>query len=158
MSEDFNMDVQEDSDSTKRSHHNALERRRRDHIKDSFNSLRDSVPTLNGEKASRAQILNKATEYINQMTKKNTAFKNDIDNLNKENQELEMKISILEAARKNNLIAKQQKEKQIQSEHQAGTYNVPANYNVPATPQQQQNGFVPAKNGQENKTPPHSSS
>lgn len=34
----------------KRAHHNALERKRRDHIKDSFTSLRDSIPSLNGEK------------------------------------------------------------------------------------------------------------
>lgn len=34
----------------KRAHHNALERKRRDHIKDSFHSLRDSVPSLQGEK------------------------------------------------------------------------------------------------------------
>ena len=34
----------------KRAHHNALERKRRDHIKDSFSVLRDSVPALAGEK------------------------------------------------------------------------------------------------------------
>lgn len=34
----------------KRAHHNALERKRRDHIKDSFTSLRDAVPALHGEK------------------------------------------------------------------------------------------------------------
>lgn len=34
----------------KRAHHNALERKRRDHIKDSFHGLRDSVPALQGEK------------------------------------------------------------------------------------------------------------
>lgn len=34
----------------KRAHHNALERKRRDHIKDSFHGLRDSVPALYGEK------------------------------------------------------------------------------------------------------------
>ncbi|XP_077521504.1 uncharacterized protein LOC144132746 isoform X2 [Amblyomma americanum] len=34
----------------KRAHHNALERRRRDHIKFSFTSLRDAVPSLQGEK------------------------------------------------------------------------------------------------------------
>lgn len=38
----------------KRAHHNALERKRRDHIKDSFHSLRDSVPALQGEKVSMA--------------------------------------------------------------------------------------------------------
>ena len=36
----------------KRAHHNALERKRRDHIKDSFSHLRDSIPSLQGEKAS----------------------------------------------------------------------------------------------------------
>jgi len=35
---------------SKRSHHNALERKRRDHIKESFNGLRDAVPSLQGEK------------------------------------------------------------------------------------------------------------
>lgn len=44
----------------KRAHHNALERKRRDHIKDSFSSLRDSVPALNGEKVSVRHIF----EYI----------------------------------------------------------------------------------------------
>jgi len=54
----------------KRAHHNALERKRRDHIKDSFSGLRDSIPSLQGEKASRAQILNKATDYIQYMRRK----------------------------------------------------------------------------------------
>lgn len=36
----------------KRAHHNALERKRRDHIKDSFSGLRDSVPSLQGEKVN----------------------------------------------------------------------------------------------------------
>lgn len=36
----------------KRAHHNALERKRRDHIKDSFHGLRDAIPTLQGEKVS----------------------------------------------------------------------------------------------------------
>merc|ERR1712002_207423 len=93
-----------DSDSTKRSHHNALERKRRDHIKESFNGLRDSVPSLNGEKASRAQILNKATEYINSMTKKNQLFKSDIDELSKQNQDLEIKIQKLEDAKKRGIF------------------------------------------------------
>ena len=49
----------------KRAHHNALERKRRDHIKDSFTGLRDAIPTMRGgDKSSRAQILKKASEYI----------------------------------------------------------------------------------------------
>ena len=41
----------------KRAHHNALERKRRDHIKDSFTSLRDCVPALQGEKVSTVHLL-----------------------------------------------------------------------------------------------------
>ena len=41
----------------KRAHHNALERKRRDHIKESFHSLRDSIPSLQGEKVSTAEAL-----------------------------------------------------------------------------------------------------
>ena len=44
---------------------NAVERKRRDHIKDSFTGLRDAIPTMKGgDKSSRAQILKKASEYI----------------------------------------------------------------------------------------------
>lgn len=90
----------------KRAHHNALERKRRDHIKDSFSGLRDSVPSLHGEKvstdhinsnanssrqrqASRAQILKKAAEYIAFMRRKNTAVQADIDDLKRQNKLLE---------------------------------------------------------------------
>ncbi|XP_071971288.1 protein max isoform X6 [Engystomops pustulosus] len=48
-----NDDIEVESDADKRAHHNALERKRRDHIKDSFHSLRDSVPSLQGEKSVR---------------------------------------------------------------------------------------------------------
>jgi hypothetical protein len=42
----------------KRAHHNALERKRRDHIKGSFSDLRDVIPSLKGEKVvSKAAIL-----------------------------------------------------------------------------------------------------
>jgi len=85
----------------KRAHHNALERKRRDHIKDSFSSLRDAIPLLHGEKinshkASRAQILKKAAEYIDHMRKKNNDHQKDIDLLKRENKLLEEKIKALE--------------------------------------------------------------
>ena len=52
--------------------HSALERKRRDHIKESFTGLRDAVPTMHhGDKSSRAQILKKASDYISSMRKKN---------------------------------------------------------------------------------------
>ncbi|XP_078472970.1 protein max isoform X2 [Lampetra planeri] len=88
-----NDDIEVESDADKRAHHNALERKRRDHIKDSFHSLRDSVPSLQGEKASRAQILNKATEYIQYMRRKNHAHQQDIDDLKRQNNLLEQQVS-----------------------------------------------------------------
>uniref|UniRef100_A0A8C8XAT4 Protein max n=1 Tax=Panthera leo TaxID=9689 RepID=A0A8C8XAT4_PANLE len=84
-----NDDIEVESDADKRAHHNALERKRRDHIKDSFHSLRDSVPSLQGEKASRAQILDKATEYIQYMRRKNHTHQQDIDDLKRQNALLE---------------------------------------------------------------------
>lgn len=79
----------------KRAHHNALERKRRDHIKDSFSSLRDSVPALQGEKvASRAQILKKAAEYIQFMRRKNSSHQQDIDDLKRQNSLLETQSKI----------------------------------------------------------------
>jgi Max protein len=80
------------SQADKRAHHNALERKRRDHIKDSFSSLRDAVPSLHGEKASRAQILKKAAEYIAYMRRKNTTVQADIDDLKRQNKVLEEQI------------------------------------------------------------------
>ncbi|KAA0185464.1 hypothetical protein HAZT_HAZT010202 [Hyalella azteca] len=73
----------------KRAHHNALERKRRDHIKDSFTSLRDCVPALQGEKSSRAQILKKASDYIDFMRKKISAHQADIEDLQRQNELLE---------------------------------------------------------------------
>lgn len=87
------------SQAEKRAHHNALERKRRDHIKDSFTALRDSVPSLQGEKASRAQILKKAAEYIQFMRRKNNSHQHDIDDLRRQNNKLETEIRDLELAR-----------------------------------------------------------
>ncbi|OCT68851.1 hypothetical protein XELAEV_18040156mg [Xenopus laevis] len=96
MSDNDDIEVESDEDSSrfpysadKRAHHNALERKRRDHIKDSFHGLRDSVPALQGEKASRAQILDKATEYIQYMRRKNHTHQQDIDDLKRQNALLE---------------------------------------------------------------------
>ncbi|XP_018913318.1 protein max isoform X6 [Bemisia tabaci] len=94
----------------KRAHHNALERKRRDHIKDSFSSLRDSVPALQGEKvASRAQILKKAADYIQFMRRKNSAHQQDIDDLKRQNSLLESQKQYLEKL----MIQRANKKKQL---------------------------------------------
>ncbi|XP_074605749.1 MYC associated factor X [Brevipalpus obovatus] len=98
MSDDEkDMDIESDAD--KRAHHNALERKRRDHIKDSFSSLRDSLPSLHGEKASRAQILKKAADYIQFMRKKNSNLQQDIDDLKKQNKVLEEQILAIQKSK-----------------------------------------------------------
>ncbi|XP_046571928.1 protein max-like isoform X6 [Haliotis rubra] len=98
----------------KRAHHNALERKRRDHIKESFHSLRDSVPALEGEKVSaaapsvsRAQILKKAADYIQFMRRKNHSHQQDIDDLKKQNNILEQQIRSLEKAKSTGAFASQ---------------------------------------------------
>jgi Max protein len=118
--EDQDIDIESDDDDTssslggnqflseadKKAHHNALERKRRDHIKESFISLRDTIPTLRREKVgrmtektSRAQILKHATEYIQFMNKKNIAIQKDIDSMKRQNQFL--KQQVLAAERSN---------------------------------------------------------
>lgn len=83
----------------RRAHHNALERKRRDHIKESFTSLRDSVPQLQNEKVSRAQILKKAADYITYMRRKNHSHQQDIEELKRHNTVLEQQIKSLEKAK-----------------------------------------------------------
>ncbi|XP_054707107.1 protein max-like [Uloborus diversus] len=95
--DDRDNDIESDAD--KRAHHNALERKRRDHIKDSFSSLRDSLPAFQGDKASRAQILKKAADYIQSMRRKNSAHQQDIDDLRRQNKILEEQIRTLEKAK-----------------------------------------------------------
>lgn len=91
------------SDDGKRAHHNALERKRRDNIKDSFTGLKDSIPTIQGDKASRAQILKKASEYIAFMRRKNSTHSSDIEDLKRQNQHLENQVKLLEKVKNNGL-------------------------------------------------------
>lgn len=77
----------------KRSHHNILERKRRDLIKDSFTKLREAVPTLHNEKASRAQILKRAADFIQHIHRRNESTRADIEELARKNSELENRIS-----------------------------------------------------------------
>ncbi|XP_075160055.1 MYC associated factor X isoform X2 [Haematobia irritans] len=88
----------------KRAHHNALERKRRDHIKESFTSLREAVPSLKGEKASRAQILKKTTECIQIMRRKIQANQKDVEDIKKQNAVLEAQIRMLECAKNGYVI------------------------------------------------------
>jgi len=93
------LSIEDNSTVDKRAHHNLLERRRRDHIKDSFHDLRDCIPSLQGEKVSRAHILNKATEYIRQLQKGGSIREGEIDDLELKNEVLEEQVNALEQAK-----------------------------------------------------------
>jgi hypothetical protein len=77
---------------TKRSHHNVLERKRRDLLKDSFTKLRDSVPTTQPkERVSRAEILKQAADFIQARVRQNANARLELDELIRKNQELEQR-------------------------------------------------------------------
>ena len=101
----------------KRAHHNALERKRRDHIKDSFVGLRDSIPTLEGEKSSRAQILAKASDHIQYLRRKNHMNQSDIDELKRHNSLLSQQVRELEKARANGTLPLEAAEAGLLSPH-----------------------------------------
>jgi len=112
--EDREIDIESDADDEecnqtyssddKRAHHNALERKRRDHIKDSFHSLRDCVPhdeskvsqSNSSSKTSRAQILRQAAEYIIRMRDKTMQNDKHIQILKQQNEELHQQIKALQ--------------------------------------------------------------
>ena len=83
----------------KRALHNAMERKRRDSIKDSFKGLQDCIPTLRGDKTSRAQVLKKTGEYITHMQRKITDHQDEIKSLKAQNTQLESQIRALEKAK-----------------------------------------------------------
>ena len=109
-SQDMDMNLRHNgqNQAEKRAHHNALERKRRDHIKGSFSDLRDVIPSLNGEKvrvtpivssplfsvrfsqASRAHVLKAATDFIRTIKSKNQQHQQAIEELKKQNASCEL--------------------------------------------------------------------
>jgi len=102
--EERDIDIEEDglanvpggSIDNKRALHNAMERKRRDSIKDSFRGLQECIPTLRGDKTSRAQVLKKTGDYISQMQNKIAKHQTEIEDLKKQNAQLEAQIRSLE--------------------------------------------------------------
>ncbi|KAL3253655.1 hypothetical protein MRX96_054446 [Rhipicephalus microplus] len=86
---------EQDIEAERRAHHSALERRRRDHIKYTFGCLRDAVPSLQWERATRAQILKRATDYIQVMRRRNRERMHTIRDLRREKHHLEDQIPSL---------------------------------------------------------------
>ncbi|KAH7704938.1 MXL-3 protein [Aphelenchoides avenae] len=72
-------------DDDRRAHHNELERRRRDHIKDHFQALKNSVPLLEGEKSSRAMVLKRAADYITLLQAQIKEYKLEMEEVRRHN-------------------------------------------------------------------------
>ena len=88
---------EEEGEENVRAHHAALERHRRDQIKDAFFRLSEAVPTMSvGDK--RARVLSKASDYISTTRKKNAGNQREIELLKNQNSQLEQQIRALEAA------------------------------------------------------------
>jgi len=83
----------------KRALHNAMERKRRDSIKDSFRGLQECIPNLRGDKTSRAQVLKKTGDYISSMQQKIAKHQEEIQDLKSQNLQLEAQIRQLEKAK-----------------------------------------------------------
>uniref|UniRef100_A0AC34QFT9 BHLH domain-containing protein n=1 Tax=Panagrolaimus sp. JU765 TaxID=591449 RepID=A0AC34QFT9_9BILA len=75
-------------DDDRRAHHNELERRRRDHIKDHFQALKNTIPLLEGEKSSRALILKRAVDYISLLQSQLKESKLEIEDQKRRNDQL----------------------------------------------------------------------
>uniref|UniRef100_A0AAF5D3P8 BHLH domain-containing protein n=2 Tax=Strongyloides stercoralis TaxID=6248 RepID=A0AAF5D3P8_STRER len=95
--EDNQLTPSSSMDEGRRAHHNELERRRRDHIKDHFMTLKNSVPLLEGEKSSRAIILKRAVDYILILQSKIKEQQMEIEDLKRYNESLHKSMKICAA-------------------------------------------------------------
>uniref|UniRef100_F1L9Z5 Protein max n=1 Tax=Ascaris suum TaxID=6253 RepID=F1L9Z5_ASCSU len=96
--EDMAMDTLPTIDTKKhaRAQHNALERRRRDNIKDMYGALKDTIPGMSSERASRAVILKKAIDMIVNMEEQLKSIVAENEHLEQVNAELEAELMRLE--------------------------------------------------------------
>ncbi|KAA0191066.1 Bhlhzip transcription factor max:bigmax [Fasciolopsis buskii] len=83
----------EPGDDNRRDHHNQLERKRRASIKTSYNDLREAIPSLRGSKASRAVILQRAVEYIEELHRSYQDHTHCVETLRRQNDSLDSRVS-----------------------------------------------------------------
>nr|CAH8868388.1 unnamed protein product [Trichobilharzia regenti] len=89
----YNVETGEDN---RRDHHNQLERKRRASIKTSYNDLREVIPGLRGSKASRAVILQRAVECIEELVKLNRDHTVCVETLKRQNDILDSRVQELQ--------------------------------------------------------------
>ncbi|CAH8670212.1 unnamed protein product [Schistosoma rodhaini] len=86
----------EAGEDNRRDHHNQLERKRRASIKTSYNDLREVIPGLRGSKASRAVILQRAVECIEELVKLNRDHTVCVETLKRQNDLLDSRVQELQ--------------------------------------------------------------
>ncbi|VDI53293.1 Myc proto-oncogene protein [Mytilus galloprovincialis] len=85
------------SEGGKRTQHNVLERKRRNDLKYSFFTLRDSVPELsNQERAPKVLILKKASDYVHSLNVDNKRLESEKATLLAKQQKLKRTLEILQ--------------------------------------------------------------
>ncbi|KAI1720920.1 helix-loop-helix DNA-binding domain-containing protein [Ditylenchus destructor] len=87
-----------DSKRQARAQHNALERRRRDNIKDMYTSLKDEIPNFSNDRASRAQILKKTIEQIQDSNAEVEELNRELKQIEETNQKLRAQIQEKQAS------------------------------------------------------------
>jgi hypothetical protein len=74
---------------TKRHMHNILERKRRNELKNSYEMLRENIPSLeDNERASTGQILLNAVDFINQLKKEQSTLASTLAQMKERNAQL----------------------------------------------------------------------
>ncbi|CAF1526594.1 unnamed protein product [Rotaria sordida] len=75
--------------------HNRLEKHRRAHLKDCFDSLKAEVPCQRDRKITNLQVLNLAIKYIQTLTRKDREYEQEIASLTSRSIELQNRLSCL---------------------------------------------------------------
>ncbi|CAF1306085.1 unnamed protein product, partial [Adineta ricciae] len=75
--------------------HNRLEKHRRAHLKDCFDSLKAEVPCQRDRKITNLQVLNLAIKYIQTLTRKEREYEQEISALSARNAELQRRLGSL---------------------------------------------------------------
>ncbi|CAF0818317.1 unnamed protein product [Rotaria sp. Silwood1] len=75
--------------------HNQLEKHRRAHLKDCFDTLKAEVPCQRDRKITNLQVLNMAIKYIQALTRKEREYEQEIAILTSNNIELQRRLGVL---------------------------------------------------------------
>ncbi|CAF1530953.1 unnamed protein product [Rotaria magnacalcarata] len=75
--------------------HNKLEKHRRAHLKDCFDTLKAEVPCQRDRKITNLQVLNMAIKYIQSLTRKEREYEQEIAMLTSNNVELQRRLGTL---------------------------------------------------------------